>query len=149
MSASMNGAGTLATALLEAAALVGDAGIGGLVVTCYDDRVSVSVARQCGDARARAAMVAALGQRAGAAGCQRHDFTASSGPCAWLEATAREGGTQIEISALLDVRIVPGGALAAGPDGTRTVIAAGQGLPAGWRWVTELDDEPGSSQEVA
>jgi hypothetical protein len=146
---SMNGAGTLAAALLEAAVLVEDAGVAGLVVTCYDDRISVSVARRCGDARARAALVAALGQRAGAAGCQRHDFTGSAGPCTWLEATARHGGTQIQVFAYLDVATAPGGAPAAGPDGTRAVITAGQDLPPGWRWVTGLDDEPGGRQEVA
>jgi hypothetical protein len=144
----MNGAGALAAVLLEAAVLVEDAGACGLVVTCYDDRISVSVARRCGDARERAALVASLGQRAGAASWQRHDFTGSAGPCTWLGATARGGGTQIEVFAYLDVRAVPGGTLAAGPDGARAVIAAGQDLPPGWQWVTGLD-EPGRQQEIA
>jgi hypothetical protein len=145
----MNGAGTLAAALLAAAVLVEDAGVGGLVVTCYEGRISISVARDCGDARARAAMVAALGRRAGAAGSQRHDVAGSAGPCACLQATGQAGSTEIGICAYLDVHTVPGGALAASPGGTRAVIAAGHQLPPGWRWVTGLDDAPGPGQEVA
>jgi hypothetical protein len=143
------GAAALAAALLEAAVLVEDAGAGGLVVTCYDGRISVSVGRGCGDARARAAIVAALGVRAGAADWQRHDLACSAGPCACLQATGRAGGAEVGICAYLDVATVPGGALAASPGGTRAVITAGDPLPPGWRWVTGLDDEPAAGQEVA
>jgi hypothetical protein len=144
-----NAAGRLAAALLEAAVLVEDAGTGGMVVTCYDGRISISVTRECGDARARAAIVAALGRRAGAAGCQRHDLAGSAGPCACLQATGRAGSTEVSICAYLDVAAVPGGALAASPAGTRAVIAAGHQLPSGWRWVTEPGDAPAAGQEVA
>jgi hypothetical protein len=144
-----NAAGTLAAALLEAAVLVEDAGTGSLVVTCYGDRINVSVARGCGDARARAALVTALGRRAGAAGWQRHDLAGNAGPTASLQATGQAGGTEISICAYLDARAVPGGALATSPGGTRAVIAAGHQLPPGWRWVTGLDDEPGASQAGA
>jgi hypothetical protein len=130
-------------ALLDAAVLVEQAGVGGLTVTCYDGRASISVVRRCGDARSRAALVAALALRAGAAGCQRHDFGGEHGPAAWLEATGRAGATQIEITTHLDVITVPGGALAMGPDGQQDVIAAGQPLPDGWQWVTDLDGDPG------
>jgi hypothetical protein len=145
----MNGAAALAAALLEAAVLVEDAGLGGLVVTCYEGRISISVARGCGDARARAAMVAALGSRAGAAACHRHDVAGSSGPCACLQATGQCGGTQVGICAYLDITTVPGGALAASPGGTRAVIPAGHQLPCGWQWVTGLDDQPGASEGAA
>jgi hypothetical protein len=143
-----NGAGALAAALLEAAVLVEDTGAGGLMVSCYDGRISISVARDCGDARARAEMLAALGSRAGAAGWQRHDLAGSAGPCACLQATGRAGGTEISICAYLDVATVPGGALATSPGGIRAVIAAGHQLPPGWRWVTGLDDQPAASQEA-
>jgi hypothetical protein len=63
-------------------------------------------------------------------------------PAAWLETGGRAGGTVVEVMTPLAVRAVPGGTLAAGPDGERAVIACGQ-PPPGWRWVTELDDEPG------
>jgi hypothetical protein len=143
------GAAALAAALLEAAVLVEDAGAGGLVVNCCDGRVSVSVGRGCGDARARAAIVAALGARAGAAGWRRHDFAGSAGPCACLQATGRAGGAEVGICAYLDVATVPGGALATSPAGPRAVITAGYPLPPGWRWVTGLDDEAAVGQEVA
>jgi hypothetical protein len=145
----MNGATALAAALREAAVLVEAGGTGGLVVTCYEGRISVSVARECGDARARAALVAALGARAGAAGWQRHDLAGSASPCACLQATGQAGGTEVSICAYLDAAAVPGGALAASPGGTRAVIAAGHQLPPGWHWVTGTGDEPAPGQEVA
>jgi hypothetical protein len=145
----MDDAAALAAALLEAAVLVEAAGTGGLVVTCYEGRISISVTQGCGDARARAAIVAALGARAGAAGWQRHDVAGSAGPCACLQATGRAGPAEIGICAYLDVATVPGGALAASPAGTRAVITDGHQLPPGWHWVTGPGDEPGASQEVA
>jgi hypothetical protein len=143
-----NGARTLAAALLEAAVLVEDAGADGLAVTCYDGRISISVGRSCGDARARAAILAALASLAGTAGWQRHDVAGRAGPCACLQAAGRAGGTEISICAYLDIATVSGGALAASPAGTRAAIAAGHPLPPGWRWVTGLD-EPAGCQEVA
>lgn len=131
MSARAHGAAVTA-ALLDAAVLLEQAGIGGLAVTCHDGRAQISVLRRCGDARSRAALVAALALRAGAAGCQRHDFGGEHGPAAWLEAAGRAGATPIEITTHLDVITVPGGALATGPDGQQDVIAAGQPLPDRW-----------------
>ena len=127
-------------ALLDAAVLLEQAGVGGLTVTCHDGRACISVLRRCGDARSRAALVAALALRAGAPGCQRHDFGGEHGPAAWLEATGRAGSTAIEITTHLDVTTVPGGSLATGPGGQQDVIAAGQPLPDGWQWVTDLDE---------
>lgn len=152
MSARTDSAAAVTAALLDAAVLVEQAGIGGVMVTCGGGRASISIARRCGDARSRAALVAALALRAGATGCQRHDFGGEHGPAAWLEAVARAGATEIEIITHLDVRAVPGGALAAGPGGQRDVIGAGQPLPDGWRWVTDLDDGPcgpGEGKEAA
>jgi len=143
-----NGAAGLAEALLAAAVLVESTGAGGLVVTCYDGRISISVGRACGDARARAALVTALGRRAGAASWQRHDVCGSAGPRTCLQATGRAGSAEVGICAYLDVAAVPGGTPAAGPGGTRAVIAAGHPLPPGWHWVTGLDDQP-AGQEVA
>lgn len=128
--------------LLEAAAVIEGAGpaAGELFVTCYDGRVTISVPARCGATRARAALVAALGQRAGAAGCRQHDHPGQ--PSAWLQATGQSGRTVIEVSTQVTVRAAAGGALAAGPGGLRTVIGDGQQLPPGWRWVTDLDDDP-------
>ena len=57
----------------------------------------------------------------------------------------KAGGTVVEVTTTLTVRAVPGGTLAAGPGGQRAVVAAGQPPPPGWRWVTDLDDDPGEA----
>jgi len=139
----VSGAAATAAALVDAAALIEESGVPGLMVTCYTDRVSILVGTSAGDARHRAGIVAALGGLAGAARCRQADVTGAE-PAAWLDAAGRAGGTVIEITTPLAVRAAPGGTLAAGPDGGRAVIAAGQQPPPGWRWVTELDDQPGS-----
>jgi hypothetical protein len=137
------GAAATAAALLDAAALIEESGAAGLTVTCYTDRVTILVGASAGDARQRAAVVAALAELAGAARCRQAD-AAGEQPAAWLDAAGQAGGTVIEITTPLAVRAVPGGTLAAGPDGGQAVIAAGQRPPPGWRWVTELDGQPGS-----
>jgi hypothetical protein len=138
----ISGAAVTVAALLDAAALIEQAGIGGLSVSCCQDRVSIFAGSSLGDARSRAAVVAALGELAGADRCRQRDGTGGS-PAAWLDAAGQAGGTIVEITTRLAVRAVPGGTLAAGPAGQQAVIAAGQQLPAGWRWVTDLDDDPG------
>ena len=144
----LSGASAMAAALLDVAVLIEQAGADGLAVTCYPASTSILVSTSAGGARDRAALVAALGELAGAARCRQADV-AGERPAAWLEAAGRAGGTVIEVRTPLAVRTVPGGTLAAGPDGAQSVIAAGQQPPPRWRWVTELDDEPGASQEVA
>lgn len=140
----VTGAAATAAALLDAAALIEEAGVPGLTVTCYSDHVSILVATIRGDAACRAGIVAALGELAGAAGCRQSD-AAGERPTAWLDASGRAGGTVVEITTPLAVRAVPGGTLAAGPDGQQAVIAPGQPPPPGWRWVTELDGQPGQA----
>lgn len=135
-------AAAMAAALLDAAALIEQAGIGGLYLTCYRDRVSILAGDRAEGAGSRAAVVAALGELAGAR-CRQRDVSLASGPAARLEAAGQAGSTTIEIFTVLTVRTVPGGTLATGPDGQRAVIAAGQQPPPGWRWVTDLDDQPG------
>ena len=144
----LSGASAMAAALLDVAVLIEQAGADGLAVTCYPASTSILVCTGAGGARDRAALVAALGELAGAARCRQADV-AGERPAAWLEAAGRAGGTVIEVRTPLAVRTVPGGTLAAGPDGAQSVIAAGQPPPPGWRWVTELDDEPGASPQVA
>jgi hypothetical protein len=139
----LGGAAAMAAALVDAAALIEESGVSGLTVSCYSDRVRILVGTSTGDARQRAAVVAALGELAGAARCRQADAPGAE-PAAWLDAAGRAGGTVIEVTTPLAVRAAPGGTLAAGPDGQQAVIAAGQQPPPGWRWVTELDDEPGS-----
>jgi hypothetical protein len=135
-------AAAMAAALLDVAALIEEAGAAGLAVTCSCDRARILVTSCAGSARHRAALLAALGERAGAARCRQCDI-AGERPAVWLEAAGRAGSTVVEVTTPLAVRSVPGGTMAAGPDGQQAVIAAGQQPPPGWRWVTELDDQPG------
>ena len=142
------GAAVTAAALLDAAALIEQSGIGGLYVTCYEDRVTISAGDSAGGPGERAAIVAALGALAGAGRCRQRDSLSGS-PAAWLTAAGHAGDTIIEISAPLAVRAADGGTLAAGQGGQRAVIAAGQQLPPGWRWVTSLDEPAAGQQEAA
>jgi|SRR5580698_3947073 hypothetical protein len=141
------GAAATAAALLDAAALIEQSGLSGLYVSCYEDRVTISASTSMGDACERAAALAMLSELAGAGPGRQRD-SRSGHPAAWLSAAGHAGGTIIEITAHLAVRAVPGGTLAAGPDGQQSVIPAGQQLLAGWRWVTDLDG-PGAGQQQA
>jgi hypothetical protein len=131
-------AAAMAAALLDTAALIEEAGAAGLAVTCSCDRARILVTSSAGSAERRAALVAALGELAGAGRYRQCDI-AGERPSAWLETAGRAGGTVIEVTTTLAVRAVPGGTLAAGPGGQRAVIAGGQQPPPGWRWVTDLD----------
>jgi hypothetical protein len=137
-------AAAMAAVLVDTAVLIEEAGAAGLAVTCYCDRARILVTSSAGGAARRAALVAALGELAGAGRCRQCDI-AGERPAAWLEAAGRAGGTVIEVTTTLAVRAVPGGTLAAGPGGQQAVIACGQQPPPGWRWVTDLDEDPGEA----
>jgi hypothetical protein len=137
-------AAVMAAVLVDTAALIEEAGAAGLSVTCSCDRARILVTTSAGGAAARAALVAALGELAGAGRYRQCDI-AGERPAAWLEAAGRAGGTVIEVTTTLAVRAVPGGTLAVGSAGERAVISCGQQPPPGWRWVTDLDDDPGEA----
>ena len=137
-------AAVMAAVLLDTAALIEESGAAGLSVTCSCDRARILVTTSAGGAASRAALVAALGELAGAGRYRQYDIAGES-PAAWLETAGRAGGTVVEVTTTLTVRAVPGGTLAAGPAGQRAVIGAGQQPPPGWRWVTDLDDDPGET----
>jgi hypothetical protein len=128
-----------AAAIRAAADLVEQAGIGGLSVSCHHDRILIHVAERDADPQARARIVAAV---AGVLGCVPAQTSSHASADAWLEAAGQISGVPAEIFTPLAVRPEPGagGSLAAGPGGRVAVIGAGAQLPAGWRWVTELDD---------
>ena len=137
-------AAAMAAVLLDTAALIEESGAAGLSVTCSCDRARILVSASAGGAPRRAALVAALGELAGAGRYRQCDI-AGEQPAAWLETAGKAGGTVIAVTTTLAVRAVPGGTLAAGPAGERAVIAAGRQPPPGWRWVTDLDDDPGEA----
>lgn len=145
----LDGAAALAAALVDVAALIEEAGAGGgLAVTCDCGGARVVICSTAGSARQRAALLTAFGSLSGASRCWQSDV-AGDRVSAWLQTAGKAGGTAIEITTPLAVRAVPGGTLAAGPDGQRAVVAGGQQPPPGWRWVTDLDDEPGQHAAVA
>lgn len=131
-------AAAMAAVLLDTAALIEESGAAGLSVTCSCDRARILVTSSAGGPARRAALVAALGELAGAGRYRQCDI-AGERPSAWLETAGRAGGTVVEVTTMLAVRAVPGGTLAAGPGGQQAVIADGQQPPPGWRWVTDLD----------
>jgi len=137
-------AAVTAAAMRAAAGLIEEAGIGRLLVSCRGDHVIIHVSQHDGDAAVRSGLVAALAGLLGASPFQRDS---RSSPEAWLEAAGQVRGVPVEVFTALDARPAPGGAgaLAARPGGHVTVIGAGQQLPPGWRWVTDLDDEHAAS----
>jgi hypothetical protein len=128
-----------AAVIRAAADLVEQAGVGGLPVSCHRDRILVHVGERDGDPQARAQTVAAV---AAVLGCVPAQTSSHASAHAWLEAAGQVSGVRAEVFTPLAVGPAPGGAgsLAAGPGGQVAVIGAGQPLPPGWRWVTELDD---------
>ena len=134
-----------AAAMRAAAGLVEESGLAGLSVTCTGEQISVQVCTWAGDPGHRAAQVALLARLAGTRAYQ-HDSRASA--FSQIQACGQAGGIPVTVFTALEVRTRPGGAgpvpLAIGPGGQVTAVPGGQ-LPAGWRWVTDLDDEPAAA----
>ena len=149
-----DGAAVLAAGMRAAADLVEACGAAGLHTSCYSTgEISVGVTGRAGDGPARAKILADLAllleARPG-----RSDSPAS--PAAWLTADGQLAGVPVHAYAELAVITTagPGGApapLARSAGGHLAILPDGQ-LPSGWRWVTELDGQPGTAagpQEVA
>jgi len=143
-------AAVTAAAMRAAAGLIEQAGIGGLLVSCHRGHVTIHLSQRDGDAAARAGLVAVLAGLLGTSPFRRDSRT---GPDAFWEAAGQVGGFPVEVFTALAVRPAPGGAgsLAAGPARQHAVIGAGQELPTGWRWITDLDEDhavPAAGQQV-
>ena len=132
---------TTATAMRAAAALIESTGIAGLSVTCDDDRISVQVCEQLGDAAHRAHLVARLAAQVGATAVRADATTRST---AWVQADGGIGGLAVHIYTVIDVQHSGGLPLACGPTGVIAQPPPGERpvLPPGWRWLTHLDLDP-------
>jgi len=139
-----------AAAMRAAAVIIEESALAELSVTCTSHQITVQVSEYAGDPAERAAQVGLL---AGIAGTQayRHDSPVT----AYSQVTAygQVRGIPVSIFTALQVRTRPGGGpvpLAAGPGGQVATVPGGK-LPAGWRWVTDLDPDPATApgQEVA
>ncbi len=144
---SPDGAALLAARMRAAADLIEACGAAGLHASCYSTgEISVGVTSGAGDGPARAKILADLAvlleARPG-----RSDSRTS--PAAWLTADGQLAGIPVHAYAELAV------ATTAGPGGTPAPLARSAGghlailpdgqLPPGWRWVTELDGQPGTA----
>jgi hypothetical protein len=137
-----------AAAMRAAAVIIEESGLPGLSVTCSSREIAVQVSAEGGTAAERAAQV---GHLAGIAGT--HAYRDDSAASAWssVRACGQARGIPVTIYTALQVRTGgPAGAdpLAAGPGGQIVPVPGGK-LPPGWQWVTDLDETPGSQQEVA
>jgi hypothetical protein len=134
---------TTAGALRAAADLIERSAVTGLSVTCSDGRIQIQVTEHCGDAPARAAVVARLAGCFGSVAVQEDGHAGYS--C--ITASGNAGGLRAEIFTPLTVRQAgtgPGGEvlLAAAPDGRPVQVAPPHDLPVGHRWLTDLDPSP-------
>lgn len=141
-----------AAAMRAAAGLAEQSGLAGLSVTCTAEQISIQVCTWAGDPGRRAAHVALLAQIAGTHAYQ-HDSRTS--PFSQIQASGQARGIPVTVFTALAVRTQPAASgpvpLAMAPGGQVTAVPGGQ-LPAGWRWVTELDGEPAAAapgREVA
>jgi len=131
-----------AAAMRAAASIIEESALAGLSVTCDSGQITVQVCEQAGGPAQRAGQVGLL---AGIAGTQayRHDSPVTA--YCQVKAYGQVRGIPVNIFTPIGVRTrradtgpVP---LAADPGGQVSAVPGGT-LPAGWRWVTDLDPEP-------
>jgi hypothetical protein len=134
-----------AAAMRAAAGLVEESGLGGLSVTCTGEQITVQVCGWAGDPGQRAAYVALLAQLAGTHAYQRDSRDSAFSQ---IQASGQVRGIPVSIFTALAVRTQPVSSgpapLAIAPGGRVTTVPDRQ-LPAGWRWVTDLDDAPAAA----
>jgi hypothetical protein len=141
-----------AAAMRAAAGIIEESALSGLSVTCTSAQITVQVSGCAGDPAGRAAQVGLLAR---IAGTQAYRDDSRAAVYSQVKAYGQVRGIPVSIFTALEVRTQPGPGgpvpLAAGPGGKVTAVPDGK-LPPGWRWVTELDDEPAvpaPGQEVA
>lgn len=137
---------TLAEELRAAAGFIESSGQrDGVIVTCRAGHVSIMVTEPYVDAAARQAAVTRL---AGLIGGTVRRENERKFPGAGLRADGTIGGLRAEVRTHLTVRRAgprsgAGRPLAEAPGGQVTAMRGY--LPDGWRWVTELDPDPGQA----
>ena len=134
-----------AAAMRAAAAIIEESALPGLSVTCTSREITVQVSGHAGDPARRAAQV---GRLARIAGTQAYRDDSQVTAYSQIKAYGQARGIPVTIFTPLPVRTQPGSSgpvpLAAAPGGQVTAVPDGK-LPRGWRWVTELDDQPGTT----
>jgi hypothetical protein len=134
-----------AAAMRAAASIIEESALAGLSVTCTSEQITVQVPVWSGDPAGRAAQVGLLAQ---IAGTQAYRDDSRSAAYCQVKAYGQVRGIPVSIFTPIQVRTRPDGTgpvpLAAGPGGQVTAVPGGK-LPAGWRWVTELDPGPATA----
>lgn len=140
---------TTAAAMRAAADLLEMVGIAGLSVSCTDYDITVQVTEELADAAGRARLVARLGAAIGVTAVQ---VDSSTGHGSWVRAEGGIGGLRFRIFTDLRVRHTDAGPLAADQTGRIAQATADDDaatpMPAGWRWLTDLDPDPTPEQSA-
>lgn len=135
---------TTVGALRAAADLIERSAVTGLYVACDDRHIQIQVTDDCGDAPARAAIVDRLARYFGGVAIQ--DDSRHAGHST-ITANGSAGGLLAEIFTPLTVQQAGTGPcgkvlLAEAPDGRTVQVTPPHELPAGHRWLTDLDLSP-------
>lgn len=134
---------TTTTAMRAAADLIEATQIAGLSVTCDEEQINVQVGEHLGDPATRAALVCRLAAAIGAAPVRADSLGAAR---SWVKAEGAVAGLHLKVFTSVPVQHTSGIPLAC-DSGGNTALAADdptrQALPAGWRWLTDLDPAPG------
>jgi hypothetical protein len=133
---------TTTTAMRAAAELIESTQIAGLSVTCDDDAISVQVSEHLGDPATRAVLVSRLAAAIGAAPVRADSINRA---LSWVRAEGCIAGLRVKVFTSIPIQHAGGIPLACDPGGNiaQTTGTGRQTLPAGWRWLTDLDPAAG------
>jgi len=129
---------TTTAAMRAAATVIESTGIAGLSVTCDDEQVIIQVGQHLGAPATRAGLVARLAARIDATVVRADSATST---LSWVRAEGAISGLRVQVFTAIAVQHTGDLPLAC-DDGDQIAQAATPCLPAGWRWLTDLDPAP-------
>ena len=137
---------TTTAAMRAAAALIESTSIAGLSVTCDDELITIQVGEYLADPATRTNLVARLAKAIGATVVRADSATS---PVSWVRADGAIAGLRVRVFTAIAVQRT--GDLPLACEGTGQIAqAATPALPAGWRWLTDLDPAaPPAATKVA
>lgn len=128
---------TTTAAMRAAATLIESTQIAGLSVTCDDEQVLIQVGEHLGAPVTRAGLVARLAAALDATVVRADSATSA---LSWVRAEGAISGLRVRVFTAIAVQHTDDLPLAC--DGDQIAQAATPCLPAGWRWLTDLDPAP-------
>jgi hypothetical protein len=129
---------TTTAAMRAAATLIESTQIAGLSVTCDDEQVLIQVGEHLGAPVTRAGLVARLAAALDATVVRADSATSA---LSWVRAEGAISGLRVRVFTAIAVQHTDDLPLAC-DDGDQIAQAATPCLPAGWRWLTDLDPAP-------